>query len=95
MVHTISYLTSRVGQRVSGFGHRVHHRRRTTGGGVPSKMVLIKRIASAILGGAVHRRRVIHRPRTVYAGSYKLSGGSIHRRKPRSTLTHRRRRVAY
>ena len=94
MVGTIAYQLGK-NRKINGFGQVVRHRR-TTGKGVPSKMLLIKRIASAILGGAVHHRRVIHRPRTVYAGSYKLSGaGSIHRGKPRSNLVHRRRRVAY
>ena len=78
---------------ITGFGVRRTTRRTTRGRGIVRKTLgaisrpalgfLSNKIADAISGGAVRRRRVYRRS----AGSYKLTG--MGRRRPRSTLTRR------
>ena len=96
-------MASRVGwnlnsrRLISGFGVRRRRTVRSSGRGVVRRAVgaiarpalgfIANKIADMISGGAVRRRRVVHR--RPLGGSYKLTGMGK-RRKPRSTLSRRR-----
>ena len=98
MVSSISYLLGK-NDRVTGFG--VHRKRSAScGRGYVRKVVgavsrpaltcIANKIADVISGGS-RKRRAVRKPRTVHsAGSWKPSGFGM-RKKPRSTLTRKRR----
>ena len=102
MVSSISCLLGK-NSLVTGFG--VHRKRSTScGRGYVRKVVgavsrpaltyIANKIADVISGSSVHKRT--RKPRTVHrtvhsAGSWKPSGMGVHRRRPRTTLTRKRR----
>ena len=97
MVSSISYLLA-TNARVSGFG--VHGKRSAScGRGYVRKVVgavsrpaltyIANKIADVISGGS-RIRRAVRKPRTVSGSSWRPSGMGVHRR-PRSTLTGKRR----
>ena len=98
MVSSIAYLLGK-NDRVTGFGAR---RKPTSscGRGYVRKVVgavsrpaltyIANKIADVISGTG--RRRAVRKPRTVHsAGSFRPSGYGVKRRRPRSTLTRKRR----
>ena len=97
MVSSISYLLAK-NTRVTGFGARRTCRPSTTGRGLrkvigavsrPALTYIANKIADVISGGS-RRRRAVRKPRTVSGSSWRPSGMGVHRR-PRSTLTGKRR----
>ena len=97
-VSSIAYLLAK-NDRVTGFGARRTCRPSTTGRGYVRKVVgavsrpaltyIANKIADVISGTG--RRKAVRKPRTVHsAGSWKPSGFGM-RKKPRSTLTRKRR----
>ena len=100
MVSSISYKLAK-NDLVTGFGA---HRKRATscGRGYVRKVVgavsrpaptyIANKIADVISGTG--RRKAVRKPRTVHsAGSFRLSGYGMRRRKPRATLSRTRRTV--
>ena len=99
MVSSIAYLLGK-NDRVTGFG--VHRKRSTScGRGYVRKVVgavsrpaltyIANKIAD-VISGTGRKRRAVRKPRTVHsAGGWKPSGYGVKRRRPRSTLTRKRR----
>jgi len=95
MVSNISYKISTANGLVSGFGIRSPKRKPRATARKPRAHTHVLVPISAI-GGMVHRKRTVHHRvahHTVHhAGSYKIAGSGIHKRRPaRRHLTHRRK----
>ena len=99
MVSSISYLLGK-NDRVTGFGARRTCRPSTTGRGYVRKVVgavsrpaltyIANKIAD-VISGTGRKRRAVRKPRTVHpAGSWRPSGMGVKRR-PRASLTRKRR----
>ena len=99
MVSSIAYKLAK-NDLVTGFDvHRKHatscgrgYVRKVVGAvSRPALTYIANKIADVISGGS-RRRRAIRKPRTVHsAGSFRPSGYGVKRRRPRSTLTRKRR----
>ena len=98
MVSSIGYILQR-NDRVTGFGeHRKHatscgrgYVRKVVGAVSRPALTYIANKIADVISGTGHKRRAVRKPRTVHsAGSWKPSGFGM-RKKPRSTLTRKRR----
>ena len=89
MVSSLGYMLAR-NAKISGFGIRRPKRKPRATARKPRAHTHVLVPISA-LGGMVHRKRTMHH-RVHHAGSYKIAGSGIHKRRPaRRHLTHRRK----